>query len=177
MFFPSRSPCRWTHGGPVHLHPGSQLLIAVSDGTADLTDRRSVPDFLKTVPFSSSGVPPVAYQMLGKVPKGGLSQVMTCTGLHHPPNSYCYASYTQTDHLHMVQAATIWWDVFVFAAKEADFQKEKRGKAVPPSCRGHFSGPFCHNHVAPLAVCSWYALPLSTSFAAKECLMWPAIRS
>ena len=56
-----------------HLHPGSQLLNAVSDGTADLTDRRSVPNFLKTVPFSSSGVPPVAYQMLGKVPKGGLS--------------------------------------------------------------------------------------------------------
>ncbi len=57
-----------------HLHPGSQLLIAVSDGTADLTDRRSVPNFLKTVPFSSSGVPPVAYQTREKVQKGGLSQ-------------------------------------------------------------------------------------------------------
>ena len=56
-----------------HLHPGSQLLIAVSDGTADLTDRRSVPNLLKTVPSSSLGVPPVAYQMLGKVSKGGLS--------------------------------------------------------------------------------------------------------
>ena len=54
-----------------HLHPGSQLLNAVSDGTSDLTDRRSVPNLLKTVPSSSSGVPPVAYQMLGKVPKGG----------------------------------------------------------------------------------------------------------
>ncbi len=77
MFFPS------SRSGAVavqvdrrfaHLHPGSQLLSAVSDGTADLTDRRSVPNLLKTVPFSSSGVPPVACQMLGKVPKGGLSQ-------------------------------------------------------------------------------------------------------
>jgi hypothetical protein len=39
----------------------SQLLIAVSDGTADLTDRRSVPNFLQKIPSSSSGVPPVAY--------------------------------------------------------------------------------------------------------------------
>ena len=73
MFFPSRSPAVQVDRF-AHLHPGSQLLIAVSDGTADLTDRRSVPNFLRTVPFSSSGVPPVEYQTRGKVLKGGLSR-------------------------------------------------------------------------------------------------------
>ena len=67
----------------------------------------------------------------------------------------------------MVQAAIVWWDALILAAKEADFQKDERGESGP----AFWSGPFCHKHVTPLAVCSWYALPLSASFAAKECLM------
>ncbi len=75
--------------------------------------------------------------------------------------------YMLTHHGAMVHTVISVGQGFISAAKDADFQKEKRGKAVPPSG----SGPFCHKHVAPLVVCSWYALPLSASFAAKECLM------
>jgi hypothetical protein len=72
-----------------------------------------------------------------------------------------------THHVAMVLDNSVFWHAFISAAKEADFQKQKARESGP----AFWSGPFCHKHVAPLAVCSWYALPLSASFAAKECLM------
>jgi hypothetical protein len=66
----------------------------------------------------------------------------------------------------MVQDHSVFLHAIISAAKEADFQKQKARESGP----AFWSGPFCQKHVAPLAVCSWYALPFSANFAAKKCL-------
>jgi hypothetical protein len=72
-----------------------------------------------------------------------------------------------THHGAMVLDHSFFLHAFISAAKEAEIQKPNGRESGP----AFWSGPFCHKHVTPLAVCSWYALPLSVSFAAQECLV------
>ena len=126
-----------------HLVSESQLLIAVSYGPARLTDRRSVPNFLKTVPSSSSGVPPVAYQKLKHVITRATRWFFACRSwVAFPPQEFDDGSTWAT-----CQLITLPWSRPQIRCYKASSRQPKRlkfknktgGKAVPPSGRGHFA--------------------------------------